>query len=43
LKDISACPARAMRQVLSDHARTRNAGKRAAPAERVPLEDALAF
>ncbi len=35
--------ARAMRQVLIDHARVRNAEKRAASAEREPLDDALAF
>jgi RNA polymerase sigma factor (TIGR02999 family) len=35
--------AQAMRQVLVDHARRRNAAKRAGAWERVPLDDALAF
>lgn len=35
--------ARAMRQVLIDHARRRNASKRGGPAERIPLDEALAL
>jgi RNA polymerase sigma factor (TIGR02999 family) len=39
---LFAAAARAMRQVLVDHARTRSAAKRAGDRDRVPLDEALA-
>ncbi len=40
---LFAAAAQAMRQVLVDHARARNAAKRAGNRDRVPLDDALAY
>ncbi len=40
---LFAAAAQAMRQVLVDHARHRNAAKRAGGRDRVPLDDALAY
>ncbi len=40
---LFAAAAQAMRQVLVDHARARNAAKRTGGKDRVPLDDALAY
>ena len=40
---LFSAAAQAMRQVLVDHARTRDAAKRAGGRERVPLDDVLAY
>jgi len=42
-RHLFAAAAQAMRQVLVDHARTRNAAKRAGGRGRVPLDDVLAY
>jgi RNA polymerase sigma-70 factor, ECF subfamily len=42
-RHLFAAAARAMRQVLVDHARTRGAAKRAGGRGRVPLDDVLAY
>ena len=42
-RHLFAAAAQAMRQVLVDHARTRDAAKRAGDRGRVPLDDVLAY